>query len=309
MAMSEQWYVLSEGQQLGPYSGEELVQFAQEGRIAAETMVWADGMAEWVQATQVPGLIATAPVVAKPAAAPAWAPPGARVATAAAPVSASPYATPASSMVTAAPTGGNYPFVSIKPASFGLWMWTFLIGFIGYILMIVLMIKGGIDAGETMQADPNATPTMPNGVVVGMIVGGIGMLCLLLSTIFFYINIYRAWSCLRAGAPRTTPGMAIGMLFIPFYNIYWIFVAIAGLPKDWNRIVASYEDLQTAPRLSESVFLMFCIGTLVFPPLSLVMIFMMTSQLCKGINFFAYRRNPSAPGATGTAGFGGVRFG
>jgi len=31
---------------------------------------------------------------------------------------------------------------------------------------------------------------------------------------------------------RTTPGKAVGFLFIPLFNIYWIFVAIMGLADD-----------------------------------------------------------------------------
>lgn len=141
-------------------------------------------------------------------------------------------------------------------------------------------------------------------MLVGLGMYGLCIICLILSGIFFYMNLYRGWSCLRAGAPRTTPGMAVGMLFIPFYNLYWMFVAIAGLPKDWNRIVASYDDLKNAPRLSEGVFLMFCIGSIIFPPLSLIVMFPMMSQICQGINFFAYRQNPS-----GSSAFGGIKFG
>jgi hypothetical protein len=83
-------------------------------------------------------------------------------------------------------------------------------------------------------------------------------------------------------------------MFIPFFNLYWVFVAINGLPKDWNRVVSSYEDLKGAPRLSETTFLLYCIGIFV-APLAIIMIFPMMSQLCKGINFFASRRNPNAP--------------
>jgi hypothetical protein len=298
--MNENWFVLSEEQQLGPYTGEQLVQFAQEGRISVDTMVWAEGMAEWVAASQVPGLFAQAPVAV--AAKPSWAPPGARPAAA----SVSPYNTPASSMVTA-PVGGNYPFFTIKAASFGLWLWTFLGSFLCIALMGVFFTMAGRNA-EAAQTDQAAQSQMAIQMILGFVMLGLFFLCMMMSMVFIYMNLYRAWSCLRAGAPRTTPGMAIGMLFIPFYNIYWIFVAIAGLPKDWNRIVASYDDLHTAPRLSETAFLLYSIGAL-FPPLAFVMIFPVMSQLCKGINFFAYRRNPSASSVLSNAGFGGVRFG
>lgn len=302
-----EWYVLSEGQQLGPYTDEQLVQFAQEGRIAADTMVWAEGMAEWAPASEVPGLIAPAPVpVAKSVTSAAWAPPGARAVTATtSPISTSPYAAPASSLVAAAPVGGDYPFLSIKAANFALWMWTLLASILSFILMIVFFVKGGHTASTAAAGDTAAMAPM----MLGFAMYGLCLLCMVLSMIFFYMNIYRAWSCLSAGAPCTTPGKAIGMLFVPFYNLYWMFVAISGLPKDWNRIMASYEDLKTAPRLNEMMFLLFCIGSLVFPPLALVIMFPMMSQLCKGINFFAYRRNPKAPGTLGAPGFGGIRFG
>ena len=305
--MSDQWYVMSEGQQLGPYPSEQLVQFAQEGRIAAETMVWAEGMEAWVTASEVQGLMPQAPaaVVAQPVTGAAWAPPGARPVAAAAPVSASPYAAPASSLVATAPVGGDYPYISIKPASFGLWMWTLLGSILCFILMIVFFIKGGQVASTAAPDDTAALAPM----MLGFVMYGLCLLCMLLSMIFFYINVYRAWLCLSAGAPRTTPGKAVGMMFVPFYNLYWIFVAIAGLPKDWNRVMNSYTDLQTGPRLNEGLFLIFCIGSLVFGPLALVVMFPMMSQLCKGINFFAYRRNPKAIGPAAAAGFGGIRFG
>ncbi len=300
--MSAAWYVLSEGQQLGPYTGEQLQQYAQEGRVAAETMVWAEGMAEWQPAAQIPGLFPeTAAAAAKPALATSnWAPPGARAAGSTAVAGAfSPYTAPGSSL-TSAPVGGSYPFLSIKPASFGLWMWTFIGGFICFGLFVAFLILGIASSSSSGSSNNGAMSAL---VGLGMLVAG--GICLILSAVFFYMNLYRAWSCLRAGSPRTTPGMAVGMLFVPLYNLYWLFVAIAGLPKDWNRIVASYDDLKNAPRLSEGIFLAYCIGIFI-PPLALIMLFPMMSQLCQGINFFAYRRNQAAGS---TSGFGGIKFG
>jgi hypothetical protein len=66
--------------------------------------------------------------------------------------------------------------------------------------------------------------------------------------------------------------------------------------------VASYEDLKAAPKLNDTMFVLFCIGSLIFPPLSLILIFPVMSQICRGINFFAFRRNPNAPGIFGGPG-------
>ena len=42
------------------------------------------------------------------------------------------------------------------------------------------------------------------------------------------------WAAIQDGYARTTPGKAIGFMFIPFFNIYWMFQAIWGYSKDYN---------------------------------------------------------------------------
>ncbi len=169
----------------------------------------------------------------------------------------------------------------------------------------MLFIIAIIAAVSLAQQDPENAATAGGFGGILLLLGSVSLVA---SAIFYYIIIYRAWLCLKAGAPRTTPGAAVGFLFVPFYNLYWMFVAINGLPKDWNRIVSSYEDLHNAPRLSETTFLLFCIGSLVFPPLSMIVMFPMLSQLCRGINFFAYRKNLTSS-AGSPSGFGGIKFG
>ena len=58
------------------------------------------------------------------------------------------------------------------------------------------------------------------------------------SMVLFYIILYRAWGLIQDGYARTTPGKAVGYLFIPFYNFYWMFEAIPGLIKDMNNFIA-----------------------------------------------------------------------
>lgn len=58
------------------------------------------------------------------------------------------------------------------------------------------------------------------------------------SVVLFYIILYRSWSLIQDGYARTTPGKAVGYLFIPFYNFYWMFEAIPGLVKDMNNFIA-----------------------------------------------------------------------
>lgn len=44
------------GQQYGPYSVQQMAQYAQQGSLTAETYVWAQGMPQWTPAGQVPEL-------------------------------------------------------------------------------------------------------------------------------------------------------------------------------------------------------------------------------------------------------------
>jgi hypothetical protein len=167
----------------------------------------------------------------------------------------------------------------VKSASFGLWVGSFAGSFVLFILALVILITGGEEKAG-----------------LAGIIYLVGVIVMLLSGVFFCINLYRAWACVQSGGVQVTPGKAIGFMFIPFFNLYWVFVAINGLPKDWNRVVSSYEDLKTAPKLSETTFLLYCIG-MFFAPLALIMIFPMMSQLCKGINFFASRQKALATAA------------
>jgi hypothetical protein len=286
--MTDTWYLIMDGQQQGPLPKEQVQQLAQEQRVTSDTMVWSEGMANWQPASQIPGLLSPAPTTKDGTTPPSLIPTQAQTDTLAmSPSSVSPYSTPRTALAHA-PTGTSYPLIAIKPANFALWMWSFIGAFLCIPLLLILLFFA---VASSSSSSPQTGSMGAASILGGVALYVLCLACFALSGIFFYINLYRAWSCLAAGMPSTSPGKAVGFLFIPLFNLYWMFVAIAGLPRDWNRIVASYDDLKNAPRMNESIFLMFCIGSLVFPPLSLIVMFPMMSQICQGINFFARRRN------------------
>jgi hypothetical protein len=57
------------------------------------------------------------------------------------------------------------------------------------------------------------------------------------SMVLFFIILYRNWQLIQDGYARTTPGRAVGFLFIPFFNLYWIFEAFPGLVRDTNAYI------------------------------------------------------------------------
>jgi len=325
MSQQTQWYVSQEGQQLGPYTDEQMVSFAQGGNITRQSMVWAEGMADWLPAAQINGLFPAAAATGPGRAAPGAARPAAAARGAAQPAAAGravatqpagpSRAGAAATAVrpTQGPAGrssgpatsrghqtqpqahtqsqtdaGAFPRPPVPVASFGMFAGAIALG-------LVFGIIGGVVFFMAMkQAQPD--PAMMIVVTACLSVAG---LCMLLAQIFGMINLYRAWLCLSRAGASISPGMAVGLLFVPVFNIYWSFRAFYGFAQEWNRLTYYYEDTRRGPKMSEGLFLAFCILGLVLPPVSFILIFPVMSSMCTAINFIARRplhaRGPVRP--------------
>lgn len=113
---------------------------------------------------------------------------------------------------------------------------------------------------------------------MGLIIFGIGCLCILSTFALPFIYVYRAWKCLQPGGASMTPDHAVKYLFIPFYNIYWSFKAVGGLPKEWNRIVSSYRNTRYGPRLTVGAY----VCMLIIPAIGYII---WLNQITKALNF------------------------
>ncbi len=78
--------------------------------------------------------------------------------------------------------------------------------------------------------------------------GGVALLALIVGGIYFLVVLYRAWAIVQDGHATTTPGAAVGFLFIPLFQFYWIFVATLGLAKALNGFADRHR--LAAPRAS-----------------------------------------------------------
>jgi len=85
----------------------------------------------------------------------------------------------------------------------------------------------------------------------------IGIPVFIVGVVFMAIFMHRCWTLIQDGPHRTTPGLAVGLMFVPFFNLYWQFVAFAGLAKDLNAY--THERGLNAPRANEGVALAACI--------------------------------------------------
>ena len=69
-----------------------------------------------------------------------------------------------------------------------------------------------------------------------------GCLVLMFSALIYAMVIgsivwYKAWQSIQDEHVRTTPGKAVGFLFIPIYSLYWVFQVIPGFAEDYNSYI------------------------------------------------------------------------
>lgn len=231
---------------------------------------------------------------------------------------ASPYATPQTAMAASpyamggafglgkVPPGADYPPVDVKPTNFALIVGLAAGGIVLMVLAFVMMF-------QVLKRPEGGSLTMVYVLL------GAGVICSIIGSIMQLIVLYRGWACLQHSNPRTTPGNAVGFLFIPLFNIYWMFVAYCGLAKDWNRIMSQHPNLVRMPRIGEGLAITWfvlnfaplpvsLIGGLVQPDsvilgllpfvfmlANFIILFILLSQICRGINSMAFRPT-HAPG-------------
>ncbi len=53
--------------------------------------------------------------------------------------------------------------------------------------------------------------------------------------------LYKCWMAIQDGNARTTPGKAVGLLFVPFYALFWASQAYPGFASDYNRLILRRE--------------------------------------------------------------------
>lgn len=273
-------YLNAEGGQQGPVTADDLQALAAQGTIHPETEVWTEGLDQWVPATHVEGLLPEAPH-------------GPHLVTGSvAPRAAAHPVGPAYEVPTAATSeavgnaeDGNYPVTTTKRASFGKLLFLQLSG-------ILMTVGGPLLATALAASHAKTSDELPVAAAAIGLIGYVGGTILLVAALIVaLVYLHRAWAALVWGRPQATPGKAIGFLFIPLFNLYWIFIAHWGLARDWNRIMASYPDLARAPRISPGVALACCICAIsgIGAPAALVLWFVHYAQICKGINFMATR--------------------
>ena len=77
------------------------------------------------------------------------------------------------------------------------------------------------------------------------LLGIVSSCCLIISEVYDFILLYRSWQIAKYYAaqrnitffPNVTPAKAVAFMFIPFFNIYWIYVAHVDLEEGLDMLI------------------------------------------------------------------------
>ena len=216
------WYYESNHQPTGPVSEEEISELLQTGTITALTLVWKEGMADWkhLGETELSSLShRVAPVSPLPQS-PAFTMPAANA-------ESPSYATVAPKY--ARGNTGATPRVKPKTLKNLFTWWAVSLVVVTFYDIISVMI-------------PSNTALVAISCVADLFI--------LTFTVLQFVLLYQFWKVNQDGSAGTTPGKAVGYLFIPIFNLYWLFRAYCGLANDQNRYIDRHFDSTTPVKRS-----------------------------------------------------------
>jgi hypothetical protein len=242
------WYYEFNHQPVGPVNEETMAELLRAGTINALTLVWHEGFPNWKHLAETKLNDLNRNVVSS---------------VSLGMPALSPQITP--SMGTAV----NSRPPSVKPASLkNLFTWW-------TVFMVLTLIY---------QVFSGFLPT--DGAMIA--VSCIAEIVIITYAVLQFILLYRFWKIDQDGFASITPGKAVGYLFIPIFNIYWIFRVYCGLANDQNRYIARHFDSQPGVEVRKShpfISLLFLLFSFVGSIIMYVIIFTkMAPSLMNNLN-------------------------
>ncbi len=226
-AEAKEWYYSADGQTgYGPYAVSEILAFLEQGRINFSSLVWRQGEN-------------SRPIRNEPAIMNAY--------NAAHSGAAMPMNVGAPMVNTGAYDSRNDGSLSQSGAvreNKSLKLCRMLSWILGA-AMLACILAGGVCYGIA-EAALSGTPSVDSIITVltfvrayRVLAGAAGLLMLGIM-VPVCVFIYRVWKSIPREFARTTPGKAVGLLYIPFFWLYWQFVALRGAAYDLDKTLTSY---------------------------------------------------------------------
>lgn len=182
-----------------------------------------------------------------------------------------PYAAPATDVRQAEfDSAGVAPYTVAQMRSaftrFAVVYWGYAALLIAMTVISLLMTKD-LEAAAAAGNEPNPQIQALQGWLMAL--GFIGLawfVAFVLMVVFACMLLYRYWAVFQPYTVRTTPGKAVGFLFIPLFNLYWMFVAYHGLAKDIDSYLDKNRDSQAPRPTTGFVLIALIVGLLTIVP-------------------------------------------
>jgi len=152
--------------------------------------------------------------------------------------------------------------------------------------VIALAMLAFVGSIGSMTAAMIINPDHPPDALMGGFIGGIVLAVLLLYAQIFIglFWIYKVWSWLpedqrwsKHWKGRIEPMMAAGMMMIPYFHYYWMFVIDCGICDAMDRMRVQYPTSRMAPK---QLAIAACICQLIIPmPVGSILWFMFMSRI------------------------------
>ena len=101
--------------------------------------------------------------------------------------------------------------------------------------------------------------------------------CILVGAVSPLVLLHRAWTCINDGGARTSPRRAVGLLFFPVFNVYWMFHVVPGFATDFNLFIERHQ-IEARP-LSRNLIL-----AAMVPLIGIVFCWGVIADICDSIN-------------------------
>tara|TARA_Y100001970_G_scaffold163968_1_gene200354 strand:- start:249 stop:794 length:546 start_codon:yes stop_codon:yes gene_type:complete len=134
---------------------------------------------------------------------------------------------------------------------------SYLVGIYGTSFLSLLMMWGGLIVMISAGMYGNPYYMDEEMILVGVVIMLIGFIVSTISVVLWCILTHKLWAAIQGPSSRTTPGQAVGLMFVPFFNLYWWFQAVWGWSVDYNKHIK--DKGVVVPPVSEGVGLAWCV--------------------------------------------------
>lgn len=157
-----------------------------------------------------------------------------------------------------------------KKVYLGIYIGSFVIAIAAFLaaLIVGIAVEQMIAAGTVSPSIKSSALYQGFSILLSFAILQFGVVM----TVYPFVLLAKMWGAVQDGITTVTPGRAIGFLFIPFFNLYWIFKAWAGFAEEYNGFAARH-GLNVVP-LENGVYVAYAIfvllaGILIIPVIAI----------------------------------------